>query len=202
MFKSDIQAICQNSISLGFKSPLVAYNRQRHHAKQRLIPFDLTFHEWWDIWSNYYHNRGNGSDRLCMGRNNDSGGYTHGNVYICTNSQNNSDSAKFAKNKVKVKDGSRKLLIVNLDMSILDSVLTILKTSVVAAVRHAVIQCDDNCISTRSPTHKGGTKFKVENSRSFGMFLDDSIKDKAKKLGNGNTSEGIRTALKKLAQTL
>ena len=202
MINSDIQALCTDLVSRGFKSPLVAYKTQLYRAKQRALPFDLTFGQWWSIWAEKYHNRGHGMDRLCMGRKNDSGGYTYGNVYICTNSQNNSDSVKFAKSKVKVKDESLKLLAVIMDTEILGRVLSVLKINATAAVRYAIMQCDENYISTRSPTHQGGRKFQVENSKSYGLFLDSGLRDKAKKLGNGNISEGIRIAIKTLAQTL
>lgn len=51
------------------------------------------------------------------------------------------------------------------------------------------------------PKPKGFQK-QMDEGKRVNVYLDAETLAAAKKLGNGNTSEGIRTALKKLAQSL
>jgi hypothetical protein len=68
-----------------------AYLAHKRSAKQRNIPFLLTFNEWWAIWeaSGHWEQRGFiDPDKYCMARPGDRGPYSVGNVYICTNAEN------------------------------------------------------------------------------------------------------------------
>ena len=68
------------------------YRDQRRSAKERGIPFNLTYEEWY----NWYLSQGvdknirQGKDGncWCMCRYNDSGPYELGNIYLDTNSNN------------------------------------------------------------------------------------------------------------------
>src|ERR1700691_4303747 len=59
-------------------------------AKRRGIPFELTFNEWWDIWtsSGHWNERGRYRHQYVMARHGDVGPYAVGNVKIITNSEN------------------------------------------------------------------------------------------------------------------
>lgn len=66
-------------------TPEKAYQQQKANSIRRGIAFELTFDEWWGIWKDWFHLRGRGTNGLCMARENDSGPYAIGNVYITTN---------------------------------------------------------------------------------------------------------------------
>lgn len=68
--------------------------KQRAHAKERGIPFLLTFGEWLDIWtrSGKLEKRGKGRGRYCMARFNDQGAYQTTNVEIIPYEKNLSDA--------------------------------------------------------------------------------------------------------------
>ena len=72
-------------------APFKAFDEQRYSAGYRLIPFNLTFSEWWELWqtSGQWKNRGRGT-RLSyvMARLGDSGPYAIGNVRIITMGEN------------------------------------------------------------------------------------------------------------------
>jgi hypothetical protein len=60
----------------------VKFNNQKHAAKQRGIPFRLTFDEWLSWWleTGRYHERGNRRGQYVMGRIGDRGAYELGNI--------------------------------------------------------------------------------------------------------------------------
>lgn len=60
------------------------YSVQKRKAKQRDIPWELTFAEWWKIWedSGFWYLRGNRKGTYCMCRNKDVGPYSKENVRI------------------------------------------------------------------------------------------------------------------------
>lgn len=70
-----------------------AFGMQKSNANTRGVPFLLTFDQWKAIWveSGKFEQRGRGSDKFCMCRNNDTGAYEVGNVFIDTNHRNISD---------------------------------------------------------------------------------------------------------------
>jgi hypothetical protein len=75
--------------------------RRRYHmhkcvAKQRNVPFELTYDEWITIWlkSGKYELRGYGKGKYCMSRFNDTGPYSVGNVFIQLHTQNQIDGVK------------------------------------------------------------------------------------------------------------
>jgi hypothetical protein len=72
------------------------YHCHKGKAKQRGIPFELTFDEWWDIWqeSGKWEQRGRHKDQYCMSRVNDCGGYEFGNVFIQCHADNVKDAQK------------------------------------------------------------------------------------------------------------
>ena len=67
-----------------------AYINQKARAKNRGIPFRLTFDQWWKVWldSGYLPERGRRKDKYNMARYGDVGAYEIGNVYITTHSEN------------------------------------------------------------------------------------------------------------------
>jgi hypothetical protein len=80
--RKKIRTLCINS---GLPDPTRAYSQHRSNSKKRGIEFELSFDEWWGIWSTYYHLRGLGANGLCMARHGDCGGYVVGNIYLTTN---------------------------------------------------------------------------------------------------------------------
>ena len=76
------------TLAAGLKDPYRAFLSHRNGAKNRGIPFKMTFEEWWGEWKDRFHLRGNGSRQLCMCRYMDSGSYEVGNVSIKTNREN------------------------------------------------------------------------------------------------------------------
>ena len=80
-----------------------AYASQKCAAKKRGIDFQLTFDEWYKVWSDsgHWHQRGRGSEKYCMARHQDTGPYSINNVSIITNHENLSYGNKDRwKNKV------------------------------------------------------------------------------------------------------
>ena len=75
-------------------SPLHKYAQQRNNAKTRGVEWNFTFADWWKEWldSGKWDQRGLGDGLYVMARHGDSGAYSAGNVYICTQSQNSKDS--------------------------------------------------------------------------------------------------------------
>lgn len=73
-----------------YAKPEGKYVRHRLNAKQRGIPFQLTFEEWWSIWqkSGHWHERGHGGKHYVMARFGDKGPYAIDNVKIITNDEN------------------------------------------------------------------------------------------------------------------
>jgi len=65
-----------------------AFQRQRSMAGTRGIEFLFTLEVWKKFWGDRFEFRGRGADALCMGRYDDRGPYSLGNVYICSNSEN------------------------------------------------------------------------------------------------------------------
>ena len=66
------------------------YACHKSKAKSRGIEFNLTYEQWWDIWqqSGKWDQRGKGKGSYVMSRIGDKGGYTLGNVFIQSNSDN------------------------------------------------------------------------------------------------------------------
>jgi hypothetical protein len=66
------------------------FTRQRAAAKQRGIPFAMTYEQWLGIWrdSGRLQQRGIGAGRYVMGRHHDVGPYASSNVSIIPNEQN------------------------------------------------------------------------------------------------------------------
>jgi len=71
-------------------TPKGAYTVHKANAKQRGVEFNLTFDEWWKLWSDSkrWTRRGNRSGRYVMCRKGDVGAYELGNVYIGTFNRN------------------------------------------------------------------------------------------------------------------
>lgn len=72
---------------------LVAFHARRAGAKQRGIPFLMTFEEWWAIWqdSGKWEQRGCHRGQYVMARFRDAGPYAVGNVRICTREENSAE---------------------------------------------------------------------------------------------------------------
>jgi hypothetical protein len=80
------------------------YTEHKNNAKKRGIEFNLTIEEWWNIWnaSGRWAQRGIGDpSKYVMARNNDSGAYEVGNVYITLCGDNARDMYKFRVNNIK-----------------------------------------------------------------------------------------------------
>jgi hypothetical protein len=84
-------------------NPMVPYTNQKVVAKQRGIPFLLTFEEWWEIWqtSGKWEQRGRRSDQYVMARFGDQGAYAIGNVRICTTQENNIERGKLLSDETR-----------------------------------------------------------------------------------------------------
>jgi hypothetical protein len=81
----------------------------RRHAKDRKIPFLLTFDQWLQIWidSGHIHESGTRNHQYCMARYGDKGPYAVGNVRIVTVAQNHAENTKG-----KFKPGVKSYLLV------------------------------------------------------------------------------------------
>jgi len=74
------------------------YREHRKGAKNRNVPFLLTFDEWYNWWLHHGVDRNiprqNNGSTLCMCRTGDIGPYSLSNIYCATKSQNNIDAHK------------------------------------------------------------------------------------------------------------
>ena len=72
------------------------YHRHKCVAKQRNVPFELTYDEWINIWlqSGKYDLRGYGRGKYCMSRINDIGPYAVNNVFIQLHTDNQIQGVK------------------------------------------------------------------------------------------------------------
>lgn len=84
-------------------SPKGKFAEQRRFAIRRGVAWELTYAQWWGIWtlSGKWDQRGNRYGRYCMCRKGDEGAYAVGNVYIGTWSQNAVDRNTHVKRKRK-----------------------------------------------------------------------------------------------------
>lgn len=73
-------------------SPRDRYHQHKASAKKRGIEFDLTFDEWWEIWSAHFEKRGVGSGDMQMCRTRDEDAYRLGNVRIDTGLSNRKEA--------------------------------------------------------------------------------------------------------------
>ncbi len=76
-----------------------AYREHKGAAKQRTIPFELSFIEWKEIWDSYWSDRK--QHKYVMARYGDKGGYSFYNVRIITSKENayEADDCYWAKRK-------------------------------------------------------------------------------------------------------
>lgn len=76
------------------KSPLQKYRRQKQNARTRGVPFNLTLHEWWDLWteSGHWQEMGLGKGKYHMCRICDAGAYEVGNVEIKPHEENSKEA--------------------------------------------------------------------------------------------------------------
>lgn len=68
-----------------------AYTNQRSRAKGRGIAFEFTFEQWCAWWQREWQLRGRNYKQFVMGRKNDRGPYSPGNVVCITQGQNAKD---------------------------------------------------------------------------------------------------------------
>ena len=83
------------------------YIQHRNAApRDRGIPFNMTFAEWWDIWekSGHWEDRGHCKGQYCMSRYGDLGPYEIGNVFIQLHSDNVIQAWTGRKQKQETKD--------------------------------------------------------------------------------------------------
>lgn len=82
---------------------LMAYRNQKSSADARGIKWSLTFPQWLAVWqaSGKLDLRGQGADRYCMSRINDTGGYEIGSVHIQTNRENGREAVDKWKGRTK-----------------------------------------------------------------------------------------------------
>lgn len=85
------------------------YSCQKSKAKHRGIDFELTFEEWWNIWqqSGKWEQRGCRKGQYVMSRNNDTGPYAVGNVFIQL-AQDNHSQIVFSDKTIKKFSEQRK----------------------------------------------------------------------------------------------
>lgn len=81
-----------------------AYTYQRRNADWRGISWELTFEEWWKIWSESgkWNVRGREKGGWVMGRLGDKGPYAIGNVVICNHSENAKVAQSHARRRIRV----------------------------------------------------------------------------------------------------
>jgi len=72
------------------KDCYIKYKKHEYQAKQRNVPFLLSFSEWMKIWkdSGHFKERGCNKDQYCMARIGDKGPYAVGNVKIILHGDN------------------------------------------------------------------------------------------------------------------
>jgi hypothetical protein len=112
MSESDFLRLNDDRLINGYGSKSMAFKEQRRNARLRGLEFTLTFEQWVGIWndSGKWHKRGVGKGKYSMGRRNDSGGYTLGNVFIVGNEQNAADyQAELKLRGVQCPDGWKRL---------------------------------------------------------------------------------------------
>lgn len=75
-------------------TPKGKFSVQKRKAKQRGIPWELSFEQWWGIWeqSGKWDLRGDTSGMYCMSRREDTGPYSVTNVYINKFGENTKES--------------------------------------------------------------------------------------------------------------
>lgn len=103
------------------KKYFTEFDRDRHRrysaakgaAKQRDVPFLLSFDQWWSIWiqSGHWDERGQHRGTYCMSRYGDLGFYEIGNVFIQETTKNVSQAQK---NKIQPQSMKDRLKEVNL----------------------------------------------------------------------------------------
>lgn len=73
-----------------YSQPIEKFKQQKRQAKQRGIPWEMTFDEWYGFWleSGKWHLRGKRKGQFVMARYGDVGAYALGNVFICDASEN------------------------------------------------------------------------------------------------------------------
>lgn len=74
-----------NDPSIAYRDrPIAAYRRQQGNSNSRGIAWNITFAEWWLVWSEsgQWAQRGRGKDHYVMARHSDTGAYELGNVKI------------------------------------------------------------------------------------------------------------------------
>lgn len=71
-----------------YRSPIRAFIQQRNSAHRRGIGWDLTFSQWWAIWSVSGKWNERGRDGYVMCRKGDTGPYAASNVFIATSVEN------------------------------------------------------------------------------------------------------------------
>lgn len=88
------------------------YIAHKINAKQRGIPFKLSFEDWYKIWheSGYWEKRGNKKGCYVMSRIGDNGAYKIGNVFIYEFHRNFTDGKKKIKRKPGPKPNKKKPL--------------------------------------------------------------------------------------------
>jgi hypothetical protein len=76
-------------------NPRNRYNQHRFNAKKVGTPFQLTFDEWWQMWSSsgHWHERGRHRGQYVMARFGDQGPYAVGNVAIVEHEQNDREAS-------------------------------------------------------------------------------------------------------------
>lgn len=72
------------------KRPRDAFREHRASAKQRGIPFLISYEQWLELWleSGHWHERGPRKGQYCMARPGDVGPYAKTNVMIITHAEN------------------------------------------------------------------------------------------------------------------
>lgn len=84
----ELEVIREKAKANGLADPYRSFTAHKAKAADRKIAFELSFCEWWGLWKDKYHLRGNRPGSLCMARRGHTGPYSVGNVYIATNHEN------------------------------------------------------------------------------------------------------------------
>jgi hypothetical protein len=87
------------------KALRLAYYGQKTHAKNRGIPFRLSFPQWLKIWqrSGHLHERGCRQGEYVMARFGDQGGYEIGNVKIILHTENSREWVRTKEYREKIR---------------------------------------------------------------------------------------------------
>jgi peroxiredoxin len=77
------------------------FDMARTNARNRGIPFLLTFDEWLRVWktSGHWNERGQGKGKFVMARSGDKGSYVIGNIKIITHGENTRERNKNIENR-------------------------------------------------------------------------------------------------------